>query len=163
MKHTELMEILDYHESSGIFTWKISPAKNVKAGDIAGSINVRGYNVIRINGKAYYAHRLAWFYVTGNWPENDIDHDDRNKINNSYSNLVDATQSQNMRNRKKNKNNASGFNGVYWDMDRKKWRVRIMVKGKLKHIGFFDDVSSASEARLSANKEFNYHPNHGES
>jgi len=162
MKHAELIRILDYNENTGIFIWKINPAKNVKIGDTAGNVDSRGYIVIRIKGKAYKAHRLAWFYMTGEWPKYDIDHDDRVKTNNIFSNLKDSTKSENMKNRKKNKNNTSGFNGVYWDKEAKKWRVRIMVEGKLKHIGFFEDVNAAAEARLSANKQFNYHLNHGE-
>lgn len=76
LTHKYLTFALRYIKKTGIFIWKISPARNVKIGSIAGTPKDRGYIQIRVLGRKYSAHRLAVFYVTGKWPELEIDHRD---------------------------------------------------------------------------------------
>ena len=70
----ELLENLVYDKDTGVFTRKISLNTKIRVGDVAGGKDVKGYVCIRVMGKTYKAHRLAWLYVHGKWPENEIDH-----------------------------------------------------------------------------------------
>lgn len=135
--------------STGIFTWIEPRQYTTKVGDVAGSIENTGYISIRINKVSYLAHRLAWFYCFEEWPESYIDHIDRDKTNNALDNLREATAFENSRNRAINKNNTSGYPGVY--KRGSKWRAEIIIKGIKKYLGTF---STAHEAHL-AYTEFN--------
>ena len=93
-----LQEILDYDQETGIFTWKINQCGARKKGQIAGTKNKNGYIVIR-HKKLYYAHRLAWLYVHGIFPDSVIDHINRNKSDNRINNLRSVSHADNMYNR----------------------------------------------------------------
>ena len=95
LSHAYLREILHYSFITGEFYWLKSPAKNIKAGQMAGTLNSGGYRNIAINGKIYRAHRLAWFWVTSAWPANAIDHLNGVRDANYWLNLREATRSQN--------------------------------------------------------------------
>lgn len=123
----QLRKILQYDASTGIFTWIEPRQYTTKVGDVAGSIENTGYISIRINKVSYLAHRLAWFYCFEEWPESYIDHIDRDKTNNALDNLREATAFENSRNRAINKNNSSGYPGVY--KRGSKWRAEIVIKG----------------------------------
>lgn len=69
------------------------------AGSEAGRIMKDGYRTIRIQGRQYQAHRVVWALMTGEWPPGDLDHKDRNRSNNAFGNLRDATRTQNNANR----------------------------------------------------------------
>lgn len=95
-----LKEWLTYDPSTGEFRWARQPHGGPRRkGDVAGSKLPIGYWVIRLQLKLYYAHRLAWLYMTGNWPAEEIDHKNCNPIDNSWANLRAATSSQNKANR----------------------------------------------------------------
>jgi hypothetical protein len=136
----ELMHALDYNPGTGIFTWRISVA-NIKAGRIAGTVS-NGYLVIRINKALYYSHRLAFLYMTGKFPENEVDHIDRNKYNNSWKNLRECDSSENKCNKLDSKN-TSGVKGVSWSKCNNKWYVQINKNkvGVVKKC--FDDIELA--------------------
>jgi len=146
----ELVKVLDYNVKTGIFKWKISGG-SIRENRIAGSIREDGdgYIEICINGKYYLAHRLAWFYVHGYFPEHGLDHMDRIKHHNGIDNLREATQSCNMRNTGNLKNNTSGVKGVHWHKLAKKWNAKIMVLNKTKHLGLYKDFNNAVCARLA--------------
>lgn len=142
----QLKQILNYDPETGIFTWKISPRRAVHPGTVAGSENGHGYRQIFYRGKTYLSHRLAWLYVHGSLPPSDIDHVDGNGLNNAITNLRLCTKTQNMGNRKPNKNNTSGYKGVSWDKRKKKFRAQIRQSGKCKFLGYFDTIEQAAEA-----------------
>ena len=142
----ELKRQLHYDAHTGIFTRLSTNSKNIKIGDVAGSITENGYVVIFVSYKRYRAHRLAWLYMTGSFPKNQIDHIDGNKSNNSFSNLREATNQRNLRNRDINANNKSGFRGVSWSKHAEKWIAHAMSKGKRKNLGYFDTAEAASKA-----------------
>ena len=101
LSHDRLLSLLDYDRMSGTFRWirrQNRYANRIKVGDIAGGSNkVNEYWQIRINDYLYTGHRLAWFYVYGRWPVNELDHINRDKTDNRISNLREATHIENMR------------------------------------------------------------------
>jgi hypothetical protein len=145
---------LYYDENSGNFTWLVSNSSQSEIGKIAGCVDSSiGYrNIsITIDGKAhkFKAHRLAWLYVYGVWPAKNIDHIDRNKLNNRISNLREATQQENMRNYTKQPNKSSRYLGVSWHKVRKKWQAKILLNNGPKYLGIF---TSEEEAALAYDK-----------
>lgn len=156
LTQSRLKELLHYNPTTGAFTWKSYRTGTAKIGDVAGHIGNRGYRQIRINGKAYTASRLAWFYVEGYWPEHEIDHRNRKKDDNRWENLRHVSSQCNQRNCGMLKNNKSGVKGVRWYYQRSKWRVGIMVTGKHIYLGMFDDKIEAVKARWQAEKEYRF-------
>ncbi len=142
LTHERLLELLTYDKLTGHFTWNVirGPAR---AGSRAGTLHHLGYIRIDIDGKKYMASRLAWLYVTGKWPSDNIDHINRKRDDNRYVNLRLATGSQNQGNVGLRKNNTSGFPGVCWYKRKKKYRVQMWENGKRKSLGYF---STAEEA-----------------
>lgn len=105
-------EVLSYDPLTGIITWAIDMG-NQKKGTIAGGMSTKGYWQIKIDGILYFAHILIWLGMTGEYPINEIDHKDTNRINNKWENLREATHNENQRNKTLNSNNTSGHKGVY--------------------------------------------------
>jgi len=156
-----LKKNLSYDKSTGLFTWLISSNGRIKVGDIAGTLTKKGYIHIGLSGKIHKAHRLAWLYVYGEIPTNTIDHIDGNQLNNKIKNLRNVTHSQNLKNTKMYKHNTSGFCGVYWKEQNKKWLASINSEGSFKYLGLFDNLSDAVKARIEAEKIYGFHINHG--
>lgn len=150
ISHFELRRLLHYDADTGVFTWKLDVNSRARAGQVAGNLEKSGYVRIRINKVVYSAHRLAWFYHYGTWPKDRIDHKDGNESNNSILNLRVASNSQNMRNASAPSSNKSGVRGVYWNKSLEKWHAQIQIHGKKFHIGYFDSISAAKEARALA-------------
>lgn len=141
-----LREVIHYNPEDGTFVWLVSLSSSHKAGSIAGCVNPKGYVVIRIDRHLYRAHRLAWFYMTGEWPDRGIDHEDTNRSNNRWLNLRVATDMQNSANSRRHKDNSSGFKGVHLHKQTMKWAARIMVAGKSIHLGLFPTPEAAHAA-----------------
>ena len=144
LTHEHLREILDYCPVTGIFRWKVKRCGRAMPGQITGALNSDGYKQIFLGGKHYKCHRLAWFYMTGEWPKNQIDHIDGNRGNNAFSNLREATNSQNQMNRSMAANNKSGVKGVCWYKSTQKWRAKIKFQGK-ETIRYFQTIEEASQ------------------
>lgn len=146
---TEVRRVIDYDAVAGTFYWRVKMSDKIKAGYSAGSVNVKGYHKIRIKGKTYAAHRLAWLYVHGKWPVCEIDHKDRNKLNNKIDNLREATKSQNSKNKDIPTTNKSGVKGV---MRRPsgKWEAFIWDGGSQHYLGLHACFGRAVQARKSA-------------
>lgn len=157
-------ELLNYDPASGNFTWLVS-RRCVRAGSAAGyKINLKSkktYIGICIDVKRYLAHRIAFLYMNGYMPKREVDHINGNSSDNRWENLRDVSRVENMRNCKIFRNNSSGVCGVSWVKSRSKWHATIMLHGKTKHIGYFDDISKAFLARQNANIEHGFHVNHG--
>lgn len=149
MEHENLKRILRYSKSTGQFVWRVKYSKKVVAGAVAGGLNSAGYVVIGIDGKTYYAHRLAWFYVTGVWPSQ-IDHKNGNRSDNKWSNLRIATHQQNILNAKRASNNTSGSKGVSWHKAAGKWSAYIILDGKKRHLGLHETPSEAHAEYMKA-------------
>lgn len=161
-----LKELLNYDPESGNFVWKVALGSRAKKGAIAGG-RVTGRNgprsriVIRIFGEGYYAHRLAFFWMLGQWPIDQVDHIDGNTLNNAWVNLREVTCLENAQNQKIGERNFSGVLGVYWDFDLQKYRAQIKVNKKSVHLGVFTDLEAARQARKKAEAFYGFHENHG--
>lgn len=151
----KLRSCLSYDPATGVFTWQkeawlMSGFQVVKIGDVAGSLNGKGYWRVNIEGRTYQAHRLAWYYVYGEWPKGIIDHVNGIKTDNRIGNLRTATASQNTCNSKLSCKNTSGRKGVTWNKSSKKWQAHIKVNRKTIYIGVFDTVEKAHAAYCTA-------------
>ena len=148
----QLKELLEYSPESGEFTWKQSLVKNqVKVGSTAGSIDAYGYRVIRLLGRYYKAHRLAWYYVNSEWPKGCIDHINGIRNDNRISNIRDVDTRTNQENQRKARvDSTSGFLGV--THKRNKWVAQISMHGKRKYLGIFESKEDAHKAYLAAKR-----------
>lgn len=135
-------KILDYDPETGILTWRERVTRrggNYRVGKPAGK-RAKGHIMIGIGGRHYVAARLAWLWMTGEWPDPEVDHFDRDPYNDRWSNLREATRGQNNFNR----TSKAPFRGVRpWG---RKWQTRIKYDGKSHHLGHFDTAEEASEA-----------------
>ena len=145
--HTELLRTLDYTPETGEFRWR---AGQHYVGRVAGSKAKSGYVAIQIHGQLYYAHRLAWMYVTGAWPKADIDHINGDRSDNRLSNLREASRSQNNANQKLGGRNSSGYRGVSFHKASRKWNAQIHHNSRRIHLGLFESAEAAHTAYLSA-------------
>lgn len=153
MTAEELKGLLDYDPNTGIFRWKVTRGGTARQGAIAGHRNRAGYWRVFAMGKAHAAHRLAWLYVTGEWPPGDLDHCDGDRSNNAFTNLRLATVTQNMMNASRPKHNTSGFKGVTFRRDMRRWRAQIGWQGGTISIGHFDTPEEAHAAYLAKARE----------
>lgn len=153
-----LQSILEYNPDTGVFKWKalVSQTQNKRTiGSVAGCINKLGYCTIGIKGKLYKGQRLAWLYMTGEWPIHDIDHINGVRSDNRFSNLRDITRTHNAQNRRSvGSRTTSGYLGVSWCWTRLLWLAHISVYGKQKHLGYFGTPEDAYHAYLQAKRQF---------
>lgn len=143
-----LKQVFDYDPVSGILSYAKNMRPRGKIGQEAGWVNARGYRRVNLHGKEYAAHVLIWFWMTGSFPPQDIDHIDGNRSNNIWLNLRLASRSQNLRNQGKKTNNTSGFKGV--TSRGNSHSVRFRVDGQVIHIGSY---STAEEAAAVYDRE----------
>lgn len=150
-----LREVLRYDPEMGIFVWldhpQLTPQRRARyVGKRAGSKSGNDYRYIGVDGQIYCEHRLAWLYVTDEWPKDQVDHINCVRGDNRFSNLREATNGENMQNTGMKKNNTSGFKGVAWDARNKKFMAQIGMNGKLVWLGRFDDPRDAAEVYNAA-------------
>lgn len=135
--------LFDYDPITGVLTHKNPQSNRVKQGDVVGCVGAAGYRYISIDGCLYRAHVAIWAYVTGHWPNNDVDHEDRNRDNNCWTNLREGTRSQNLMNQARKFNNTSGFKGV--TSRGNSHSVRFRTDKGIVHIGSFKTAIEAAE------------------
>lgn len=145
LTHARLCEALSYCQETGRFTWNIKAGSRGVAGSLAGHSRKDGYVTVKIDKQRFFAHRLAWFFVNGSWPNGLIDHIDGNPANNRISNLRDVSHSKNMHNRKKPQvNNTHGFLGVKRAANG--WVACLRRPGMKSYIGRFATPEEAQAA-----------------
>lgn len=150
---TRLREVLAYSPLTGEFRWKVDHSR-VRRGDIAGTPQHNGYWSIKVDQQKYMAHVLAWVYITGEWPQGEIDHGDENKRNNAISNLSDVTRAQNQQNQSKShRDNRTGYRGVTMHARSVKYHARIQKDGREKSLGYFATIEEAAAAYKAAKEE----------
>lgn len=148
-----MKQLLHYDPATGIFTRLRGGRWNQNAGIVAGTKNKNWYIRIYLMGAYHHAHRLAWLYMTGEWPAAQIDHINRDKADNRWCNLREATPRQNLANKGAQANSNSGVRGVHYYNARDKWVPYIQAPtGKLKRLGYYDTMEEARAVRIAAAK-----------
>lgn len=151
LTHSQLTSILSYDPDTGIFTRLTTSGNGHYFAGPAGHVNKKtGHRRIRVNGKLYYAHRLAWFFVHKSWPNKQIDHVNLNPDDNRLCNLRLASHNDNKHNERKRKTNKSGYKGVFRCNFTGRWRAEITVNSSSKFLGRFDTAQEAHEAYKAA-------------
>lgn len=151
----ELKRVLSYDPDTGKFHWLVSLTRSVAVGDVAGGPSSDGYLRIGLHGVRYMAHRLAWFYMMGRWPADDIDHINGSKTDNRFANLREATRRMNAENqRRARKDSSVGLLGVGWHKRDKHFRAQIQVRGKHVFLGYFPTAEEAHQAYLAAKRKY---------
>ena len=150
-----IRELFDYDPLTGIVTRRKYLASNAQVGAIVGSINSDGYLACDVDERSIKVHRLCWAHYYGTWPEEQVDHRDGIRTNNSIANLREATNQQNQFNRGPTKRNKHGLRGVQFRDGR--WVARIRTGDHQIHLGSFKTKEEAAAAYDSRAKEL-----HGE-
>ncbi len=152
-----LKELLHYCPGLGLFWWKQRNSGSRSdlafngrdAGRIAGCKSRDGYAALRLDGRHYLAHRLAWLYMTGEWPKDQVDHRNGWKLDNAWDNLREANHSQNMSNR-------PGWGrypkGVMRDRSGR-FRAAVRKDGRREYLGTFDTPEEAHAAYVARARE----------
>jgi len=168
-----LRELIHYSPDTGVFTWLERDRRwfqydgacdywNAQySGKIAGWVNEKGYRIIRVLGPSYRAHRLAFLYMTGSFPPNQVDHIYGVRDDNRWKHIRLAVNTENQQNTSLRKNNTSGTVGVYRCGGKEKWQAQIGVNEKIIHLGSFVRLEDAAAARKAAEVKYGFHPNHG--
>lgn len=151
-----LREVLHYAPETGVFTWIRPTGHRAKAGQRAGATSKLGYELIGVDGVRYYAHRLAWLYMHGTWPAEQVDHRNLNRLDNRISNLRHASHALNNQNKLARVDNVSGRVGVHWHAAAGKWAAEIQAFNRRMHLGLHATIEAASAARKAAEEK--YHP-----
>lgn len=144
-----LRELLHYNPDTGVFRWLVSTSNRKPVGSVAGYISGR-YAEIRIDGVLYKAHRLAWLYVHGAWPSDQLDHIDGVKIRNAINNLRECSNAENHQNHTVQRRSASGLLGAYRLKRSARWLASIKVNGTQHYLGVHDTPEAAHAAYLAA-------------
>lgn len=147
-------DCLLYDPETGVFTWRMTSTRT-KIGAVAGTnLGGNGYVRITLAKTPYKAHRLAWFYIHGEWPQGDIDHINRNRADNRLVNLREINSRQNMQNSSKRKNSFCDYKGVTpLTRDKTRFVAQIRYEGKQHKIGIFSSQEDAHRAYCAAAQE----------
>lgn len=148
--HERLKELVSYDPIRGIFIWLKRTGSRAHVGAMLGCRTGNGYIECELDGDGYSIHRLAWFYMKGEWPKAEIDHIDGVRDNNSWDNLRAATRSENRCNVGKYSSNTSGYKGVSWSNAARKWVAQIQHQGKPQHLGCFHTPEEAHSVYIAA-------------
>ena len=148
----QVKNLFNYNSKMGTITW----TSGKFTGKEAGWISNAGYRKVCIFGRDYQAHRIVWLYHNGYFPENGLDHINRNKSDNRIENLREATQSCNMINTGVRADNKTGVKGVYYNKMQERWHPRITLSGKKHHLGFYKNFHNAVLARLAGEQCLNW-------
>lgn len=150
LKRERLLEVLRYDPATGEMYWRVSRGCRI-AGAVAGNSHDDGYVYIKVDKVIYRRTRLIWLYVHGRWPRVHIDHANRDTSDDRLQNLREATRSQNLGNRKINKNNSTGFKGVCEVKGR--FRTYLNAHGRRLNIGAYDTAEQAGAAYMAKARE----------
>ena len=149
-----LKELLQYDPQTGHFYWRVRTTNRIHVGDLAGTFRDPkrdGYRRIKVEGRLYYAHRLAWLYVHGEWPKGEIDHKGLDPERNHMQNLRPATRSQQVANSRKRAMSKNPFKGVDFHKGRKKpWHARLTKDYRCMCLGYYATAEEAHEAYFRA-------------
>lgn len=148
----KLRSVLRYDKDSGQFYWLVSNNQAGVGGEAGWRNPKTGYLLIKVLGHKFMAHRLAWLYVTGEWPVDRIDHQDTNRGNNKWDNLRGADNSKNRANTHVRPDNILGVKGVRLH-ETGRYHARICERGKFRSLGLHDTAEKAKSAYERAARE----------
>ena len=148
-----LKELLTYNENTGVFVWNKHRGGFASKGSVAGALS-QGYRNIMVDKKTFQAHRLAWLYVDGKFPDKDLDHINLKRDDNRIKNLREVNDSENKQNQRKYSTNTSGYKGVFWSKSSKKWAAAICVNYKIISLGTFEKIEDAATSYENAANKF---------
>jgi hypothetical protein len=162
LTQVRLKELLTYDPRDGVFLWNVRRSRLAVPGSVAGTIHKNGrYRCIqiKIDGRHYKSHRLAWLYVTGSWPSIDVDHRDGNALNNRWDNLREATKSDNQKNRAVSVGSKTGVKGVSpvsaaCGYARPMYAAHIQVRREKIYLGTYPSVEEAQRAYWAAEAKY---------
>lgn len=146
-----LLQVLSIDPETGVIRWAARNSNRVKVGDLAGTVGPEGYLMVRIDGRRYFAHRIVWLWVHGEWPRALIDHVNCQRLDNRIANLREADRignGQNRRNPPANKKSCQLL-GATFDKRRCRWAARITVNSRRKHIGYYASAEEAHAAYVA--------------
>lgn len=149
-----LKSLLTYDPDTGEFRWRVTSSSRRTAGSLAGCRDHYGYVVIRIDGKLYKAHRLAWLYCYGLWPTKNLDHISQTPDDNRITNLREVDQHENNQNRRTQKNSSSGVTGVSLHKASQRWHARIHTRDGCRSLGYYATKEEAALARRAAEQTY---------
>lgn len=147
-----LKSLLTYDPDTGELRNRVQRNPRAPKGAVAGSRTTDGYISLMLFGRRYQAHRLIWLYQTGEWPSLEIDHINRVRHDNRWSNLRVATRLHNSWNTAPHAKSRSGVKGVAYVAKSGKWQVQMRVCGKTHYIGIYDTIAEAADARSEAER-----------
>ena len=155
-----LRELLAYDPQTGAFTWRLARvAWNgrrviARPGDVAGTVCKNGYRAINIDGTPRLEHRLAFLWMTGEWPEADVDHINGDRADNRWANLRPASRRMNLQNRRGPSSNRKHGHllGTAWHAKTQKWRALIKHDGRQKSLGYYETEQAAHYAYVEAKR-----------
>ena len=147
-------KLFHYDAESGILIWRFGNGRNVKPWQEVKAKNGNGYYTAKIHGKSYLAHRLAWLYVHGSFPNKYIDHKNRIRNDNRLCNLRDVNTTDNAQNISLPSHNKSGYIGVSWIKSHNCWTVYVKVNKKNKWLGYYKNLDDAVAARKAGEKQY---------
>jgi hypothetical protein len=143
----EFDALFSYDAETGMLTRKVRMSQGTPAGSRVGWADKKGYTRLRVKGQCILAHRLAFLAMTGQMPDGDVDHINRNPSDNAWCNLRLADKSENGRNVRLNSSNTSGFHGVSWHRGSQSWQAKLGFRSKRAHIGYYGSAEEAAYAR----------------
>lgn len=148
LTHEDVAKVLDYCPETGQLRWKVTDRVK-RAGSLAGSRNVTGYINVKLFGRTYKAHRLAWLLIYGSWPVAQVDHINRIRDDNRAANLRAATPYENAQNRATVRPDGSPV-GVTWHVSGNAWQAEISANGRSHYLGLFKTREMAAAAYREA-------------
>ena len=157
----EARRLFDYDPETGLLVRKIRTSNRIRVGEVVGSFTRQGYLHVKVKSILYRLHRLAWFIHYGKWPNDQLDHINRDRTDNRIANLREVDNAENNKNKSMPTNNTSGVIGVYWHSRLEKWQSSIMVSQKQIHLGFFDTFEEAVATRKAAEVLYGFSSTHG--
>ena len=152
ISHADLKFWVIYYPDTGEFVWRRGSRKGLRAG--TAPTRTRQYRRVCIERVEYLEHVLAWFYMTGAWPQGEIDHRDRDPSNNRLDNLRDVSPLTNALNKGRYRNNTSGFKGVTYCARNGRWSAKIKRSRKQYWLGYHNTPEQAHQAYLAARAKF---------
>lgn len=147
-----LLALLAYDPHTGLLVWRIKPSAATKAGSVAGTLHPQGYIMVHVKHTNYAAHRLAWLFTYGEWPDY-TDHINGVRSDNRITNLRSVTNTENLQaHRKARTDSVAKLLGVCYRKDTGKWQARIQRNGKQKSLGLFASPEAAHAAYAAEKK-----------